>query len=660
MDKKVDYARLCSQQTLQDKTQGFFRDLVEQVSPCIDLSALENCRTDMDRIRYCASVCWNAVRAEMVFKGKNEQESKEKRLEGNQAFERGDLKRALLYYCQSIIRGPPGPELAYVYSNRSTLFEKMGDYQNAINDAETAISYGYPENNRHKVYERMTACYIALENFPKAKVTLRLASHLAAQNLADDKFLKKMDKLKEKIENHGIKAAKETKTPCSSPLPDDRKSFEASSKFPSASAKFGVEYEDSQGRYAVATETIKTGEIILREQPYASSLMPERMGTHCLHCFARLTAPVACETCANVAFCQRQCRSDADKYHRYECRILALLIGAGMSVLSHLALRIVTQSTAGDLIRKISRLQSEPSQVAFNAEGRFESSYENLYNLVALEGERPVEDFRDRCIMTLFLMKCLRLVGYFEEFQLNIFKNPKPTEQELIIGSIILRNLQVLQFNAYEISEFWMESRRNFRNTKSYNLGVGIYNTGSFFNHSCAPNITRNFESTTMIVESIQKIKKGQSISDNYGPYFTKITSEDRQYRLKGRYWFDCACLACKENWPCLNEFPMELEGRNKAENQILARLQKLDKTYFDKAVQIMQTGNAIVASEYLKKYLDECGTLIQDLKGMNKDECNKDGKIRQFFYKTFYLAQEALKLCLSSDGSVYLTESNK
>ena len=88
-------------------------------------------------------------------------------------------------------------------------------------------------------------------------------------------------------------------------------------------------------------------------------------------------------------------------------------------------------------------------------------------------------------------MKCLRLVGYYEEYGLNLFKNQKPTEQEMIIGSMILRNLQVLQFNAYEICEFRMESRKHFRNSKSYNLGVGIYNTASFINHSCAPNVTR-------------------------------------------------------------------------------------------------------------------------------------------------------------------------
>lgn len=148
MENTSPYAKLCSQQTLQTKSEGFFDQLVEQVAPFIDPEQLLNCKSDLDRIRCCASTSWDSVRAELIFKGKNEEEAVQKRLDGNKAFERGDLRRALLLYCQSVVRAPPGPELAYVYSNRSTLFEKMGEYEAAISDAEMAIVYDYPENSR--------------------------------------------------------------------------------------------------------------------------------------------------------------------------------------------------------------------------------------------------------------------------------------------------------------------------------------------------------------------------------------------------------------------------------------------------------------------------------------------------------------------------------
>jgi hypothetical protein len=57
---------------------------------------------------------------------------------------------------------------------------------------------------------------------------------------------------------------------------------------------------------------------------------------------SRLVAPMPCEMCSGVAFCGRPCR-EAAGYHRYECRHMGLLLGSGMSVLCHLALRAVTQ-----------------------------------------------------------------------------------------------------------------------------------------------------------------------------------------------------------------------------------------------------------------------------------------------------------------------------
>lgn len=90
--------------------------------------------------------------------------------------------------------------------------------------------------------------------------------------------------------------------------------------------------------------------------------------------------------------------------------------------------------------------------------------------------------------MAVFLMKCLRLVGYFE---LNLFKNPLPSEDEFHIGALILRNLQVLQFNAYEVCEFLMPDRKNYKKSTTFSVGLGIYPTASYFNHSCAPNVAR-------------------------------------------------------------------------------------------------------------------------------------------------------------------------
>ncbi len=188
----------------------------------------------------------------------------------------------------------------------------------------------------------MGSCHLSLKNYNKAKVSLKLAKHFATKHDPENfKFHSSLDKLLKKCEVRGSTADSTSTTGTT------RSSEEIPNlMFPSASNKFTVKTgsdEDEEGRFAVASETILTGEKVLSEVPYASCLLPERMGTHCLHCFAKLKAPIACETCANVAFCSKECRKRAEAYHRYECRVLALLLGSGMSVLPRLALRIITQ-----------------------------------------------------------------------------------------------------------------------------------------------------------------------------------------------------------------------------------------------------------------------------------------------------------------------------
>jgi len=136
------------------------------------------------------------------------------------------------------------------------------------------------------------------------------------------------------------------------------------------------------------------------------------------------------------------------------------------------------------------KLQSD-ELIKFDSDGKYDcKAYENIYNLGALEMERSTEDYLERTIMAVFLIKCLRLTGYFN---INLFQNPEATEIELQVAALLLRNLQVVQFNAHEITEFIMETPNAFKTSKTHSLGLAIYSTASYLNHSCAPDITRYF-----------------------------------------------------------------------------------------------------------------------------------------------------------------------
>lgn len=67
----------------------------------------------------------------------------------------------------------------------------------------------------------------------------------------------------------------------------------------------------------------------------------------------------------------------------------------------------------------------------------------------------------------------------------------KLTPEELFVGELLLRHLQLLQFNAHEISELQLEAPMKLNSARSVFLGGGLFPTLALFNHSCDPGIIR-------------------------------------------------------------------------------------------------------------------------------------------------------------------------
>lgn len=116
-----------------------------------------------------------------------------------------------------------------------------------------------------------------------------------------------------------------------------------------------------------------------------------------------MVAPVGCTDCVSVAFCREECRNKAlTTYHRYECKFLDLFIGSGMSILSHTALRMITQNSLQTTL-KIYKNRTK----------------EKIFSLATNSKLRKPEDFFQRTVMAAFLLRCLQKSGYFSEGEAN-------------------------------------------------------------------------------------------------------------------------------------------------------------------------------------------------------------------------------------------------
>lgn len=114
--------------------------------------------------------------------------------------------------------------------------------------------------------------------------------------------------------------------------------------------------------------------------------------------------------------------------------------------------------------------------------------YRRIYSLVRHAKQRPTFSFLQYAFMSTFLLKFLEANQYFDS-DIRGKTEEMIDEDKIFIGSLISRNLQVLQFNAHEIFDLLKSSKMNTRQTVA--IGAGVFTTLALFNHSCNPSIVR-------------------------------------------------------------------------------------------------------------------------------------------------------------------------
>lgn len=112
--------------------------------------------------------------------------------------------------------------------------------------------------------------------------------------------------------------------------------------------------------------------------------------------------------------------------------------------------------------------------------------YRRVYGLICHETERPTYSFLQYAFMSAFLIKFLEVNHYFDS---DINTGSVCDDDKNLIGGLILRNLQVLQFNSHEVFDLLKSNKTGARQTVA--IGAALYSTLALFNHSCNPSIVR-------------------------------------------------------------------------------------------------------------------------------------------------------------------------
>ncbi|XP_050335522.1 SET and MYND domain-containing protein 4 [Bactrocera neohumeralis] len=543
----ISYQQICSARTVQSDQKGFFNEFFLEVKEgCSDkwlkhyFSQLKSNEARILSIfsdrEVCDTVLGVLENVAPVYKGKDGLFSVQRRAQADKFNLLGDFKQALPLANLAVMRAPAkdvdlavdnGLSLAMAYRSRAAILINLGNGQAAMSDLKLAANYGLELKENVDYYIKLAKAYALMGETARSEISLKIAEKLSGNNIAlRDAFGKELSLIKpsEKIE--------------SAVAPPLASGENANLRGASNLVKLAETKE--RGRFMVAGDHLKTGDVVLCENPVAACLSPNYYGSHCHHCFERLITPVPCVNCSGIAFCSAQCMGEAcDSYHRFECHFMDLFIGSGMSILCYLALRVFTQASSVE-----------------SAIHDANSMYEHLCAHIE---SRQAEDYLQRSLMAGFLLRCLQKAQYFGRRK---SEGVNPTAVELQVGAALLGLLQVLQYNAHEVFETKITEEHHFEGSKVVYVGAAIYATGAYFNHECWPSVARYFVGKKLVLTTIKPHQPNEVIAENYGPIFTKTNLKERQRSLRGRYLFDCKCMACQENWPTIQKIDKQVRFR--------------------------------------------------------------------------------------------------
>ncbi|KAI5633459.1 SET domain-containing protein [Phthorimaea operculella] len=572
---------------MSEEPKGFFKHFHDTVDGAIDDVArnnFANLETNAKRVSYLCGL--PAIKDYDLTKDleqcqsggefpvkKDFEKAKQLKEEAGKAVQKGNWAQAMILYSLSMVYMPKKEteEMSILYANRSAALSHLEQHEETLEDIRRCLSLGYPRHLRYKVLERKARTLLLLKRNQESIRAFQdtISSLDEASKLDKEKRTKMRTDAKLMLEmlNKGLVLAGNPKDP--EPLkktpPKPKLPGKNNPQFPAASEAIQIDSDEVKGRFATATRDIQAGETLLVERPHSGVLLAEYARTHCQNCFVQCPIPLVCPNCPNVIFCSEKCLDTALKtYHGYECPILPVLWKSGCSITCLIALRMITQYKKDYFTNIAKDLEEKPT-------GPYKTEdYKNIFHLVSHEEKRTKQDLLHRSEMAAFLVKLLEISGYFEgkprdkPVSLDELKSmgidEKYSEDVALFGGILLKNLQILQFNAHEVFELQCPKPKKANQNiikhdgKSVFIAGAVFPTLALFNHSCDPGVVRYFCGPYVVVKAIKNIKKGEEVAENYGPIFTTVPKQKRQESLKEQYWFDCKCVPCEQNWPLYEE----------------------------------------------------------------------------------------------------------
>ncbi|XP_060115521.1 SET and MYND domain-containing protein 4 [Heteronotia binoei] len=514
--------------------------------------------------------------------------------EGNERFQKKQYQMAGMLYSKALSHTEVStPERAVCYANRSAALFHLDEFEVCLEDIGRALAEGYPQRLHPKILLRKVECLLCLGRSQEgAEVLSGLESEMSEdQSPAPDShqgLLSKLRQLKAKACKDNSAFVRQPTMPSSAQ--EVLEPWEENSRISCASAAVCLRVSPGKGRHLVAARDILPGEVLVREEAFVSVLLPgeslllqgsaeaamdeplDNEDLHCHHCLRQLLTSIPCQGCSYAKYCSQMCAQLAwENYHQRECSLGGLLLTLG--VFCHVAFRAILVAGFAEICTlagqshgensgeanaakaSTSKEQDSASSVSgCDAEGQYRSSYRAIFSLLS-HAKKHSPEFLFLCSLSVAAL-CKRL-GESSLAALVWEKSPPESQEgatpaeaspELeILGEAMLKHVLQLRCNAQAITTVRKSGSGDklVTSKKQVRLAVALFPVVSLLNHSCDPNITVTFSSSTAEIRALQPVAKGQEILHCYGPHKSRMGAAERRRKLLAQYFFDCQCQAC-------------------------------------------------------------------------------------------------------------------
>lgn len=348
-------------------------------------------------------------------------------------------------------------------------------------------------------YANRSACFFELKMYEKCLVDIDLAIKANYPKRLMSKLERRRADCLERIEKAGGPVEY---------LP--KLCFPPNSNYPEMADVLKIECNDEFGRFITATADIQVGQTVVIDEIFSSRRTTE--STVCETCLKDKMNFVPCDQCADEMFCSS---CEANDYHSF--------------VLDE-----------GDCNKNLKR----EFQWLFTAIEMF-PNVESLMEFVESSLKREETPQSTNNMMS-------KLSEFFK-LTIDVPSNVHPNLLSLAVGAYRVSRLKLKNmFTEEQHKHFLMHlivyhSFVTHANAFSRSNDCGLFIVSSYFNHSCAPNLSFTDCGNLRIGTILRPIKKGQQLFATYlGEDRRNQPTYLRQLYLGKQFGFQCQCEKCK------------------------------------------------------------------------------------------------------------------